>query len=202
MPGSMYLFTENVTLVSSAILRPEKILVATSDGVIRRLVPDCKLLIIFALLLCAGPMAAPQDTTQKQISEPKREQQIERIEQTVKHVLVSQVEAWNKGDLEGYMQGYWHSPELTFYSGGTITQGWEPTLERYRKRYQSGGNEMGHLEFQDLQVQPLGAKSAVATGKWQLTMRDGKKPHGLFTLIFLQTEQGWKIVHDHTSSAE
>jgi len=173
-----------------------------SDGVIRRLASDCKLLIVLALLLFASAMAAPQDTTQKQMSEPKSEQTMERVEQAVKHVLVSQVEAWNKGDLEGYMQGYWHSQELTFYSGGTITQGWEPTLERYRKRYQSGGNEMGHLDFQDLRVEPLGAKSAVATGKWQLTMRDGKKLHGLFTLIFLQTEQGWKIVHDHTSSAE
>jgi beta-aspartyl-peptidase (threonine type) len=136
------------------------------------------------------------------MSQPRREEAIDRVEQAVKHVLVSQVEAWNKGDLEGYMQGYWRSPDLTFFSGGAVTQGWEPTLERYRKRYQSGGNQMGHLEFQDLRVEPLGARSAVATGKWQLTMKDGTMPHGLFTLIFRQTEEGWKIVHDHTSAAE
>jgi beta-aspartyl-peptidase (threonine type) len=163
------------------------------------------LLIILLLCLNRGVGAAAQDTTQKQIDEARRAPRAQaagRVEQSVKRVLISQVEAWNKGDLEGYMQGYWHSPDLTFFSGGTITQGWEPTLERYRKRYQSGGNEMGHLDFQDLQVNQLGTKSAVATGKWQLTMHDGKKPHGLFTLIFLKTEQGWKIVHDHTSSAE
>ncbi len=176
----------------------------------------CILLILLGVVFPAISGAAPQDTTQKQIdrsthSQDTTQKQIERLprerasersEQSVRQVLLVQVEAWNKGDLEGYMQGYWHSPDLTFFSGGTVTQGWQPTLERYRKRYQSGGNEMGHLDFQDLQINMLGAKSAVATGKWQLTMRDGRKPHGLFTLIFLKTEQGWKIVHDHTSSAE
>ncbi|HEX2330401.1 MAG TPA: nuclear transport factor 2 family protein [Candidatus Angelobacter sp.] len=174
----------------------------TTHTVIGPWAPISKLLISLLLFGALGSREASQDTTQKQISGEQRQEAINRIEQAVKHVLLSQVEAWNKGDLEGYMQGYLRSPDLTFFSGGTVTQGWEPTLERYRKRYQSGGNEMGHLEFQDLQVEPLGAKSAVATGKWELTMRDGKKPHGLFTLIFRQTEQGWKIIHDHTSSAE
>ncbi len=177
----------------------------TGQRVMKHAAIACISLILLVIVFPRNEGAAAQDTTQKQIEESRREPRekaAERVEQRVKQVLMFQVEAWNKGDLEGYMQGYWHSPDLTFFSGGTVTQGWEPTLERYRKRYQSGGNEMGHLDFQDLQVNQMGAKSAVATGKWQLTMRDGKKPHGLFTLIFLQTEQGWKIVHDHTSSAE
>lgn len=123
------------------------------------------------------------------------------LEQGIKHVLVSQVEAWNHGKLEDFMQGYWHSPDLEFYSGGSITRGWEPTLERYRKRYQSEGKEMGKLEFQDLKIDLLSRRSAVVTGKFQLTMSDGKTPHGLFTLIFKRMPDGWKIVHDHTSAA-
>ena len=122
-----------------------------------------------------------------------------QLQAAIKHVLVSQVEAWNHGQLEAYMNGYWHSPDLTFYSGATVTKGWEPTLERYRRRYQSGGNQMGHLDFQDLDIDLLSRRSAVATGKWQLTMSDGKKPHGLFTLIFKRFQEGWRIVHDHTS---
>jgi beta-aspartyl-peptidase (threonine type) len=98
------------------------------------------------------------------------------------------------------MSGYWRSPDLTFFSGATVTKGWEPTLERYRRRYQSGGNQMGHLEFQDLEIDLLSRRSAVVTGKWQLTMSDGKKPHGLFTLIFKRFPEGWRIVHDHTSA--
>jgi ketosteroid isomerase-like protein len=122
------------------------------------------------------------------------------LEEGIKHVLLSQVEAWNHGKLEGFMQGYWHSPDLTFFSGGTVTKGWEPTLLRYRQRYQAEGKEMGKLEFQDLNIDLLSRRSAVVTGKWQLTMSDGKQPHGLFTLIFKRLAGGWKIVHDHTSS--
>jgi hypothetical protein len=124
------------------------------------------------------------------------------LEEGIKHLLVSQIEAWNHGKLEGFMQGYWQSPDLTFFSGATVTKGWEPTLLRYRQRYQSEGKEMGKLEFQDLNIDLLSRRSAVVTGKWQLTMSDGKQPHGLFTLIFKRMPAGWRIVHDHTSAAE
>jgi ketosteroid isomerase-like protein len=110
------------------------------------------------------------------------------------------VEAWNHGNLEGFMQGYWHSPDLTFFSGATETRGWEPTLARYRQRYQAEGKEMGKLEFQKLNIDLLSRRSAVVTGEWQLTMSDGKQPHGLFTLIFKRLPAGWRIVHDHTSA--
>jgi len=121
------------------------------------------------------------------------------LEEGIKHVLLSQVEAWNHGKLEAFMVGYWHSSDLTFFSGGTVTKGWEPTLLRYRQRYQADGKEMGKLEFQELNIDLLSKRSAVVTGKWQLTMADGKQPHGLFTLIFKRMAGGWKIVHDHTS---
>jgi ketosteroid isomerase-like protein len=143
-----------------------------------------------------GPKVAGQTEPRGAKLEEAREQ----IEEAVKHLLVSQVEAWNKGNLEGFMQGYWQSPDLTFFSGTAITKGWEPTIARYRKSYQSEGREMGHLEFQDLAIDPLSARSAVVTGKWQLSMKDGKQPHGLFTLILKRIPgAGWRIVHDHTS---
>jgi len=127
------------------------------------------------------------------------------LEKGMKHLLLSQVDAWNHGNLEGFMEGYWHSPDLTFFSGGTVTRGWEPTLLRYRQRYKSEGKEMGKLEFQDLTIDLLSPKAGVVRGKWQLTMSktktpDGKQPHGLFTLILKRMPEGWRIVHDHTSS--
>lgn len=121
-------------------------------------------------------------------------------EEGIKHVLVSQIEAWNRGDLEGFMNGYWHSPELTFFSGANISKGWQAALQRYQHTYQGAGKEMGSLEFQDLSIDLLSRQSAVVTGKWQLAMADGKKPHGLFTLIMKRMQPGWRIVHDHTSS--
>lgn len=118
----------------------------------------------------------------------------------IEQVLRRQQEAWNHHDLEGFMAGYWNSPELTFFSGAKITSGWEATLERYRRTYQSEGREMGKLEFSDLRIEPLGAEAAFVRGAWHLTLSDGKTPHGLFTLVFRKFPEGWKIVHDHTSA--
>ena len=135
-------------------------------------------------------------TQPAEVEEPKRQE----IEEGIKHVLVSQVEAWNRGNLQNYMKGYWRSPDLTFFSGATVTKGWEPTLQRYQQRYQGQGKEMGRLEFQDLNIDLLSRRAAVVTGKWQLTMSDGKQPHGLFSLIVKRMQGGWHIVHDHTSA--
>jgi ketosteroid isomerase-like protein len=123
-------------------------------------------------------------------------------EVAVQRVLQRQQDAWNRHDLEGFMAGYWNSPELTFFSGARITAGWQSTLDRYRKSYQSEGREMGKLEFSDLKIEVLAPDAAFVRGAWKLTMSDGKTPHGLFTLIFRKFPNGWKIVHDHTSAAD
>ena len=122
-----------------------------------------------------------------------------QAEQQITSALKAQVEAWNRGDLEGFMRGYWNSPELTFFSGGTATKGWQPTLDRYRKRYQSTGSEMGKLSFDDLQITVFDRGAAFVRGRWRLTMSNGKQPGGLFTLILQRKPEGWRIMHDHTS---
>ena len=118
----------------------------------------------------------------------------------IKTVLDRQVEAWNRRDLEAFMSGYWQSDSLTFYSGGTGVSGWKTTLDRYRNRYMSAGNEMGHLDFSDLQIEMLSPTSAFVRGHWRLKM-SASEPGGLFTLVFRKMGDGWKIVHDHTSSS-
>lgn len=119
----------------------------------------------------------------------------------VRRVLADQVAAWNRGDLEGFMRGYWKSDSLSFFSGGTATRGWQTTLDRYRRRYQGEGREMGTLAF-DLQDVSLPARGvAVVRGGWSLAMKDSA-PHGLFTLVLRWfPDQGWRVVHDHTSAA-
>jgi beta-aspartyl-peptidase (threonine type) len=118
----------------------------------------------------------------------------------VRAVLDAQVVAWNKGDLEAFMQGYWRSPKLSFASGSEVTRGWDATLERYKKKYRSQGAEMGTLTFSDLEIEPLGPDAALVRGHWQL-VRSKDKPGGVFTLIFRRMPEGWRIVHDHTSGS-
>ena len=122
------------------------------------------------------------------------------IQRAVRAVLDEQVAAWNRGDIEGYMVGYWRSPELTFYSGGAVTSGWDATLARYKTRYQGQGREMGKLDFSNLEIHSAAGDSAWAGGRWHLKMSGGKGLGGLFTLIFKKVPEGWRIVHDHTSS--
>jgi ketosteroid isomerase-like protein len=120
----------------------------------------------------------------------------------VETVLHQQQDAWNHHDLEGFMSGYWNSPELTFFSGAKVSSGWQSALDHYRKKYQDEGKEMGHLDFSDLNVQAIGSDAAFVRGAWELTISGGKKPHGVFTLVFRKFPEGWKIIHDHTSTAE
>ena len=117
----------------------------------------------------------------------------------VRAVLDAQVAAWNHGDLEAYMAGYWKSPELEFYSGATVTRGWQPTLDRYRKRYQGDGKEMGQLAFANIRIDVVSPDVAIVSGEWHLDMKNGPAPHGLFTLIVRRFTEGWRIVHDHSS---
>src|SRR5262249_41031962 len=116
----------------------------------------------------------------------------------IRQVLADQQTAWNKGDLEGFMAGYWKSPDLTFYSGSEKTRGWQATLDRYVKKYRAHGKEMGKLTFSEIDVEMLGADVAVVRGRWQLRLSKAK-PGGLFPLIVKRFAEGWRIVHDHTS---
>ena len=117
----------------------------------------------------------------------------------VRAVLSAQVTAWNRGDLEGFMAGYWRSPDLEFYSGDKVTHGWDATLARYKKTYQSEGKEMGTLDFSELVVHTNESNIVWVSGRWHLKMKDGSEKGGLFTLIFHKMPDGWKIIHDHTS---
>ena len=117
----------------------------------------------------------------------------------LRQTLDDQTAAWNRGDLEGFMKGYWHSPDVTFFSGDTIIKGWESTLARYKNRYQSSGKEMGKLSFSDENIEMLGPDAAMVTARWHLDMSDGKKLEGLTTLLCKRTKEGWRIVHDHSS---
>jgi beta-aspartyl-peptidase (threonine type) len=80
-----------------------------------------------------------------------------------------------------------------------VTRGWQPVLERYKAHYDTRA-KMGTLAFTELEFKPLGDAYILASGRWQLTRKEDS-PHGRFTLIFRRTGRGWRIIHDHTSSA-
>jgi ketosteroid isomerase-like protein len=121
----------------------------------------------------------------------------ERIAGEIRRVMDAQATAWNAGDIDGFMRGYWNSTELVFVSTDNVTRGWQPTIDRYKKNYDSRA-KMGTLEFSDLQINVLSKDAAVVLGSWALA-REKDNPKGKFTLIFRKMKDGWVIVHDHTS---
>ena len=127
----------------------------------------------------------------------------ESSEKAIRAVLDAQVQAWNDGNIEEFMQGYWNTDSLRFASGGSIRRGWKATLERYKKSYPDKAT-MGKLVFDNLEISILSSDAALVFGKWELTRQQDKtsqdRPKGLFTLTFRKMPQGWKIIHDHTSS--
>jgi ketosteroid isomerase-like protein len=117
----------------------------------------------------------------------------------IKAVLDTQRDAWNRGDLEGYMDGYDRSPNTEFVGGDTITRGWQTVLDRYKKNYNSR-EKMGVLTFSEVEINMLSKDAALVLGRWHLK-RAKDDPHGTFSLLFRKTKAGWRIVHDHSSSA-
>jgi len=116
-------------------------------------------------------------------------------------VLLAQQAAWNRGDLAAFMElGYWRSPDLTFFSGGEVSRGFDEMLARYRKNYEGPGKALGTLAFTQLDVVPLGEDVALARGRWDLDYAEKKDVGGLFTLALRRTDAGWRIVHDHSSA--
>ena len=115
----------------------------------------------------------------------------------IRAVMAAQVVAWNRGDIDGFMNGYARAATTEFVSGDKLTRGWQTVRDRYKKKYDSR-EKMGTLTFSELKITPLGRDAALVIGRWKL-VRKGDKPHGRFTLLFQRTAAGWRIVHDHTS---
>jgi ketosteroid isomerase-like protein len=119
----------------------------------------------------------------------------------VRNLLDAQQTAWNAGDLDGFMLGYWNDPELTFYTDNTVEKGYEPLKQRYFKKYKADGKEMGKLTFSDVEAKPQSPTFVVVRGKWKLE-KSTETRDGLYTLWVEEKPEGWRIVHDHSSVNE
>jgi uncharacterized protein (TIGR02246 family) len=118
--------------------------------------------------------------------------------EAIRAVLVTQQTAWNRGDVDAFLAGYWRSPELTFSGSSGVARGWDGVLARYKKNYPDRA-AMGQLDFSELEFRFLGADAALVLGRWHLK-REKDDIGGVFTLVWQRFPDGWKIIHDHTSA--
>ena len=118
-------------------------------------------------------------------------------ETTIRQIMAEQELAWNRADLEAFMDGYWKSDSLRFIGSRGLTYGWQQTLENYKKGYPDP-EAMGQLKFTILSVEILSKKSAYVIGKWELTRVKGDLS-GHYTLLWKKIKGKWAIVADHSS---
>jgi len=137
--------------------------------------------ILIAALVCAEPEQPPNSVAE------------------IQSVLIAQQDAWNRGDIDAFMNGYARLASTVFVSEDEAKRGWETVRDRYKAKY-SDRAKMGALTFSEIEVTMLSPNAAVVLGRWNLK-RENDKPHGRFTLIFKHLPEGWRIVHDHTSAA-
>ena len=137
---------------------------------------------LMAALVCAKPEQSPNSVAE------------------IQSVLTAQQDAWNRGDIDAFMNGYARSASTVFTSEDEVRRGWETVRDRYHMRY-SDRAKMGTLSFSEIEVTVLSPDAAVVLGRWKLK-RENDEPHGRFTLIFKRLPEGWRIVHDHTSAAK
>jgi L-asparaginase / beta-aspartyl-peptidase len=116
-------------------------------------------------------------------------------------VLTAQQTAWNRGDVDAFIVGYWESPELTFSGSGGIARGFSGVRERYHRNYPDRAS-MGELTFSHLEFRFLAPDAALVLGHWHLKRETKGDVGGVFSLVWQRFPEGWKIVHDHTSSVE
>ena len=153
------------------------------------------LLRVAALLLIAGSAMAQDTKAATPADTPATA--------AVRKMLAIQDEAWNRGDIEGFMQHYWKSDTIRFAGGDAFRHGWQATLESYKKGYPNEA-AMGKLGFDLVEIREVNPEMVYVFGKWQLTRANEapeKAPRGLFTLIVEKKDGAWKITRDHTSAA-
>jgi len=113
-------------------------------------------------------------------------------------ILNAQQAAWNRGDVDAFLTGYWQSPEVTFSGSNGVSRGWDEVLARYKRNYPDRA-AMGQLDFSELEFRFLGPDAALVLGRWHLK-RENDELGGVFSLVWQRFPDGWKIIHDHTST--
>jgi hypothetical protein len=120
------------------------------------------------------------------------------VRHDIAQLLATQTAAWNRGDLAGFMRGYWPSDSLVFIGKKGMTYGWQPTLDNYRNNYPNPG-AMGQLTFSNLRITPDAPGAAHVVGRWQLARPQEGDLQGSFLLVLRYQNGNWERVADHSS---
>ncbi len=144
-------------------------------------------LLIFSLIIC---FSCKENTAE--VASP------DTIKSDIMTVIMDQQEAWNEGNIDRFMEGYWNNQDLSFSGKSGVTKGWQNTLVRYKESYPDKA-AMGVLTFTISEIRIISETVATLNGQFELE-RENDKPSGYFTLVWEKIDGKWLITSDHTSS--
>lgn len=153
-------------------------------GNVKNLVMVCTVSLIAVIVGCTSKMPSAEFAIQDKTA--------------ILQTLQDQQNAWNEGNVEKFMEGYWKSDSLQFIGKDQINCGWQTTLDNYKEKYPDTV-AMGELRFEILRVNPVSPDAAFLTGKFFLTRSIGDL-NGIFTLVIRKINGKWLVVYDHTAS--
>lgn len=156
----------------------------------------CSLSPVFGQATKPAALVSPPTARPKEESRPAPEKSHE-IKKNILAVLSKQEKEWNTGNIDGFMEGYWHSDTLRMVSSRGVTYGFDKIKANYKKSYPDSA-AMGKLDFDIIHVELINDTNAMVTGKWLLKI-DKRFKGGYFTLLFRKMKNKWWIVADHTS---
>ena len=158
------------------------------------------ILILSGIVSCnpAKSGKLPMEVSEEILDQAKSKTDFQSTRNAVQKVLADQAKAWNEGNIDGFMQGYWHSDSLKFITKNGIRMGYDSVAINYKKSYDTK-DKLGRLNFNNLSISPLDLRHTIVqvTGKWEVIQKD-KTLSGIFSLLFRQIDGQWKIIVDHT----
>lgn len=155
---------------------------------------------VFTLAIVAALAVVGAHATPNPRSAASRQQEWKAA---IQAVLDAQLVAWNRGDIDGFMAGYWNSPDFVYVGNKTVTHGWKAMLDRYHQSFKPAVGtavSMGALQLDETQISSLGRDAALVWGTYSVVNPDGKRRGGLYTLVMRKFPEGWRTVYDRTSS--
>lgn len=107
--------------------------------------------------------------------------------------------AWNRGDLDGFMADFAPDTLPTFIAGGHLRRGFDFIRRNYAPWFAPGAAR-DSLRFEEFDVRPISDGFVLVTARFILYRNGTTSASGPFTLLMEHRPEGWKILHDHSSS--
>ena len=179
---------------------PNAFLRKMTDSVCNKICSTAFFLFFFSVCLNAGASAAESGAAvHKGLAGKESGSNGAEATAGVTDLLNMQAQAWNHADLDTFVSGYLRSPRTSYVSSDSEVWGYDALRDRYQGKYGDKHDTMGNLKFSDLKVQDLGRHNALCIGRWHLERSEKPPVDGIFSLVLVKTNAGWKIMHDHTS---